>query len=289
MVDGRALILVAALLLGVVPYAAAQERPAHPWPHAARETLADRIAPPEGFHRVAAAEGSFAAWLRGLPVKPAGEPVRLHDGRLKGNQSAQAAVLDIDVGRRDLQQCADAVMRLRAEYLRAAGQDGQMCFRLTSGDAVSWSRWAAGERPRVRGKSVTWSKGGERDGSYASFRRYLDLVFMYAGTFSLARDLAPASTVEIGDVFVQGGFPGHAVLVVDAAENAAGRRLVLLAQSYMPAQDIHVLRNPAGRDAWYPVPPGDILITPEWIFRRSPPRRFPDGDGCRPPKSPRPR
>jgi hypothetical protein len=67
------------------------------------------------------------------------------------------------------------------------------------------------------------------------------------------------------------------VLVLDvAAERGSGRRVFLLAQSYMPAQDIHVLRNP--RDAtlspWFPADFGDTLETPEWTFRALDLRRF---------------
>ena len=48
--------------------------------------------------------------------------------------------------------------------------------------------------------------------------------------------------IEIGDIFIRGGFPGHAVLVVDMAIHpVSGQKAVLLAQSYMPAQDIHIL------------------------------------------------
>ena len=85
------------------------------------------------------------------------------------------------------------------------------------------------------------------DSSYVTFRAYLDTVFMYAGSYSLARELEPVadpSTVMPGDVFVQGGFPGHAVLVADVTANARGERRFLLVQSYMPAQDVHVLVNP---------------------------------------------
>jgi Domain of unknown function (4846) len=69
-------------------------------------------------------------------------------------------------------------------------------------------------------------------------------------------------------VFIRGGFPGHAVLVVDVAENASGKRIFLLAQSYMPAQDIHILRNPNARiDPWYHAVDRGNLVTPEWTFQ----------------------
>lgn len=58
--------------------------------------------------------GSFGAWLRTLPLKK-GTTVYLYNGRPKENQDAQFAVVDISVGQEDLQQCADAVMRLHAQ------------------------------------------------------------------------------------------------------------------------------------------------------------------------------
>jgi hypothetical protein len=133
-------------------------------------------------------------------------------------------------------------------------------------------------RPRVAGRKTEWQKTAGTDASYASFRRYLDSVFSYAGTLSLARELEPvadASHIEAGDVFIQGGSPGHAVIVVDVAEDAQGRRAVLLAQSYMPAQDIHVLRNPKSPDnPWYVIEGDKPLTTPEWYFPAGSLRRF---------------
>ncbi|MEM1219965.1 MAG: DUF4846 domain-containing protein, partial [Bacteroidota bacterium] len=38
------------------------------------------------------------------------------------------------------------------------------------------------------------------------------------------------------------------------------------AQSYMPAQDIHILKNPTTGSAWYSVDEIDPLRTPEWTF-----------------------
>jgi hypothetical protein len=63
--------------------------------------------------------------------------------------------------------------------------------------------------------------------------------------------------------------------VVDVAEDAQGRRAVLLAQSYMPAQDIHVLRNPKSPDnPWYVIEGDKPLTTPEWDFPAGSLRRF---------------
>ena len=106
------------------------------------------------------------------------------------------------------------------------------------------------------GSSTDRSFAATGKSDYTSFRKYMDLVFAYAGTYRLDRELRPvvsetrlrheAADIAIGDVFIKGGFPGHAVLVADmAADPATSEKRFLLLQSYMPAQDIHVLKNPA--------------------------------------------
>jgi hypothetical protein len=261
---------------------AQQGRQPYPWisqPSAA-ERLAARIPPPAGFEREPLSPGSFGEWLRNLPLKQGRPAVRLYDGRLKSNQSVHVAVVDIDTGNRDLQQCADAVIRLRAEYLYSRHDTPAIHFNFTSGDAAHFSRWTEGYRPVVQGNRVTWQKSASPDASYRSFRSYLDTVFTYSGTASLERELRPVSdvrTLSAGDVFIQPGFPGHAVLIVDVARNVrTGRRVFLLAQSYMPAQDIHVLQNPAGGTlgTWYDADFGSTLRTPEWTFTAGQLRRF---------------
>ena len=254
----------------------------YPWPRSAptSDTLASRISPLPGFERVGALPGSFAAWLRGLPLKAPGAPVLLHTGAPKARQDVHVAVIDIDVGTRDLQQCADAVMRLRAEWLFAAGLTREIAFNDTgAAKPIAFDRWAAGERPRISGRTLAWSRSAAPDAGYASFRRYMDTVFTWAGTHSLERELKPVALAAIaaGDIFIKGGFPGHAVLVADVVENrATGEKRFLLLQSYMPAQDIHVLRNPADAGSpWYPLAFGDRLVTPEWTFPRDSLRRWP--------------
>ncbi len=242
-----------------------------------RRSLESAIAPPPGFSRRDLPAGSFGTWLRQLPLREDGAPVRLHDGSLKANQSAHAAVVAIDVGAKDLQQCADAVIRLRAEYLFGTACRDEIRFDFTSGDAARWDEWRDGVRAHVNGNRVSWRRSAAADDSYASFRAYLDSVFTYAGSVSLERELtrvADPRDVRPGDVYIQGGFPGHAVLVVDIAESQEGEKVFLLAQSYMPAQEIHILRSFDEISPWYAVRTAGELVTPEWTFRRGDLRRF---------------
>jgi len=187
--------------------------------------------------------------------------------------------VDIDVGKRDLQQCADAVMRLRAEYFYSIADFDAIHFNFTSGHKAEYKKWVDGYRPRVKGNRVRWAKSSKRNSSYPGFRRYLNVVFSYAGSYSLSQELHKVSDVslmKIGDVFIQGGFPGHAILVADMAVNGSGKKLFLLVQSYMPAQEIHVLNNPVDSSLtpWYKLDFGEILYTPEWTFTKNDLKRF---------------
>lgn len=270
--------------LGMAPFFPAQQeanRPDYPWPQGSGGgTVASRFPPPKGFDRLPAPAGGFAAWLRGLPLKPGRSEVHLHDGRPKANQSAHCAVLDMDIGKGDLQQCADAIIRLRAEYLYSRGCEEAIRFAFTSGDLARWSDWRAGMRPKVRKNRVSWDRAAQPENSYANFRKYLGVVFTYSGSASLAREaekVPDPSRPEPGDFFIRGGSPGHAVLVVDVAQNANGERVFLLAQSYMPAQDIQVLKNPSDPTSpWYRARASGPLPTPEWPFEHEDLRRFPE-------------
>lgn len=236
-------------------------------------TIASRFPTPEGFTRSRYAPETFGHYLRHQPLKPAGTKVLLFNGEEKRNQRAHAAVLEVDVEARDLQQCADAVMRLRAEYFYAQQRYADIHFNFVSGFNAEYARWRKGERIWVKGNQVGWKAGQGATPDYRAFRKYLTMVFSYAGTASLVHELQPKdqADIEAGDVLIKGGSPGHAVIVVDKAVNAAtGEVLVLLAQSYMPAQDIHVLVNPARSDGnpWYSVARdfGESVATAEYLF-----------------------
>jgi Domain of unknown function (4846) len=206
---------------------------------------------PEGYERLLLAKESFGEWLRAITLKK-DDRVYLYDGSLKRNQSAQFAVLDIPVGKRDLQQCADAVIRLRGEYLFEQGRYSEIIFRDNDNTPYAW-----------KGKN---NKRG--------FESYLQTVFGMCGTASLEKQLKPVwerQEMQPGDVFIKGGFPGHAMIVVDVAVNKTGNKIFMLAQSYMPAQDIHVVRNPLNEiiSPWFEATAMDNIVTPEWVFSYS--------------------
>ena len=56
--------------------------------------------------------------------------------------------------------------------------------------------------------------------------------------------------------------------------------MFLLAQSYMPAQEIQILRNPVAESPWYRAAASGPLPTPEWPFRYEELRRFPAPRSC---------
>lgn len=242
------------------------------------QSLQNRIKPPAGFQRSKMDKGSFGYWLQRIPLKPGKPRVLLYNGEEKGYQGAHHAVIDMDVGKRDLQQCADACMRLRAEYLYSRKDDAAIHFNFTSGDNCAWSKWKQGYRPKISGNKVSFVKSAQASGTYNNFKAYLQKVFTFAGTASLSKEMKAISVDEMqpGDVFIQGGFPGHAVMVMDVATDASDKKLFLLAQSYMPAQEMHVLVNPkdAGLSPWYSADFGTTLETPEWSFQASDLKRF---------------
>ena len=208
----------------------------------------NQIPLPDGFKRIPVVSLSFGEWLRAQPLKKE-KTVFLFNGSPKHNQQAQFAVLDISTGNKDLQQCADAVMRLRAEYLYQQHRYSEIIFKDNSGKKYECPANASREQ----------------------FNKYLELVFSWCGTISLEKQLTPVkdiSVVQPGDVFIKGGSPGHAAIVMDVVQNAKGEKMVMLANGYMPAQDIHVVRNPESDEysPWISIKEKAVVRLPEWTF-----------------------
>lgn len=233
--------------------------------------ITGQIPLPNGYSRTTAQAGSFSEWLRKVKLKP-GNTVYLYNGVPKQNQNAQFAVLDISVDKKNLQQCADATIRLYAEYLYGLKEYAKISFKATDGTTMDYQSWREGYRFVLRQNRLQKVKTASASDKRESFDQYLEVVFSYAGTLSLSRDLKRVNNItdiKPGDVFVEGGSPGHAVIVMDIASNAAGEKIFMLAQSYMPAQDIHILKNPQNGTAWYSTDFGSHLYTPEWVFKRN--------------------
>lgn len=104
------------------------------------------------------------------------------------------------------------------------------------------------------------------------------MVFTYCGTLSLEKEThnVDLSSIQPGDVLVKGGCPGHAMIVADVAINKKREKVFMLAQSYMPAQDIHIVKNWVDNEfsPWYKLTSDGKLITPEWIFNRDQLKRW---------------
>lgn len=239
-----------------------------------KNAIINRVEVPKGFKRIEVKPNSFADWLRFLPLKPGNPDVHLFNGELKRYQSGHAAVVDIDVGSTDIQQCADAVMRMRSEYLYSIKDYDNLHFNFTSGHSVGFKKWTEGYRTVIKGNNVTWSKNAAKDDSYKTFTNYTKTIFNYAGTSSLSKELkkvADIKDIQIGDVFILGGFPGHAVLVIDVCvHETTGEKLFMIQQSYMPAQEIHILKNLKNTSIspWYSTNFAGNLETPEWTFSK---------------------
>ncbi len=230
------------------------------------EPLVRRIDDPPGFRRVAVVAGGFDEWLRHLPVQPAGAPVR--NGQRKtvvpGDAPSLAAVVDLQPGNSNLLTAANIVLRLRAEYLWAAGRREALTFHFTNGQPFEWSVWREGVRPLVSGREVTWQRNEQPDESRTSFTGYMETLFRYGSVYSLHRDTRPVSdeTVQPGDVFVVPGRPGQAVLVLDVATDAAGRVRALLGRGGAPSQTFHVLAAAPG-SPWFELRPGTNVRLPD--------------------------
>lgn len=241
-------------------------------------TIKTRFLVPKGFVRKKTNSNSFENYLQNFKLKPHNSKVHLYDKSLKSRQDVHASILDITVGKKDLQQCADATMRLRAEFLYQQKRYDDIHFKFTNGFNVAYSKWRQGYRLNINGNKVTWYKTSKASTSYTSFSKYMQYIFMYAGTLSLNKELKKVviKDLKIGDIFIQGGSPGHAIIVVDMAKNNKNETIFMLAQSYMPAQEIHVLKNLNNSiiSPWYSAKNLEVLETPEWRFTKENLKRF---------------
>ncbi len=254
------------------PPSTAEARRMYPWHRRAAgyAPLSARIATPKGFRRRATTRGSYAHYLRHLPLLAKGSPVRDYSGALLPDSTrAAASVIDLDVGKRDLQQCMDTIMRIRAEYLWYRQTPDKVAFLYAGGRAFGWAQWRRGIRPRSRGRTLSWPTVAKANASRANFDKYLTFMFAMTGTIHAVGEprVKRLANLAAGDFFIQPAksatILGHAIIVLDIADGPGGTVKALLGEGYTPAQDFHVLRNPSG-GTWYSLNEQTTIDTPLW-------------------------
>jgi hypothetical protein len=233
---------------------------------------------PDGFNSVSS-DNQYANYLRSLELYPIEHDVLYFDGTTKSREGVYCSVVKLPIGKRDRHQCADAIMNVRAHYFYNSEQYDQIHFNFTNGFRADYSKWREGKRINVAANQVNYYQTSKESTTYESFLAYLQKVYCYAGTYSLSKELVPTDiyNIEPGNVFIKGGFPGHAVLVLDVVENSDRERQFILAQSYMPAQELQILINPNSEEVspWYKLSEIDNEIyTPEWTFSIDQLKRF---------------
>ncbi len=148
----------------------------------------------------------------------------------------------------------DILMRLRSIYLQQTGRQKVISFPLPDGLLLSWQDWQSGQRPVFKGLHFRLIQSAGIDSSAANFEHYLRTLFNYSGTqtFYHYYPKMDPSTLRIGDFIVKKGRKGHAVMIVDLAQNKAGQRVALFGQGDTPACAFYILNYRKGQP-WVPI------------------------------------
>lgn len=231
------------------------------WINETGGTVVTRFKVPKGYTRVQYEAGSYAEYVRNLPLKAYGTKMYEYNGKLVENQSWCASVIKTEFHSRGWLQCADCVMQLVGDYLYGKGRYNDIVFQLSGGSKLKFGTWAGGDYSRSK---------------YLSF---MSSVYCSANTYSLMSQ-SESVKMNIKDIFPGAYFImkkdskhlyGHAVYVIDVAKNAKGDVAFLLAQGSTPSQDMHIFLNPLHPDDpwYYSNEIGSSFAIPFWTFSTS--------------------
>ncbi len=236
-------------------------------------TIKSRVKLPSDYKRVDYAKGSFEDYLRNYKLKPFGSKIINYDDSEYFWQGGHIGILEVFVPENGLQQCADALIRIRSEYLWDNNRKDEIGFNFTSGHYCSWSKYAEGYRPKIKGNKVTFHKTASQNKSKENFHKYLNLIYMYSGTLSLYNELesVKAKDLKIGDMLIIGGSPGHIVMLADEAINTKGEKLFLLFQGNTPAQSVHLVKNLEDSEIspWYRLENDAVIPVSNYTFSKA--------------------
>ena len=220
-------------------------------------TLLSRFDTPAGYERVSVPEGSFAAMLKNLKLKPEGTNARNSAGEeiLCGDDII--AVFDersllIDDG-----TSAASMIMLWGKHRWTKGRRADIQFGLENGQKATWKDWRDGLRPRNKQGRILFTQVGVPDGSKTNYLRYLKYIAKNAGANSLRRDLQIVlpENLSPGDMIIATGIGTEKVgLVLDVCRNAMGERLFLIMMGGENGSDLYLPRPYApvqGEGAWF--------------------------------------
>ena len=126
------LVIICLVACGIVWW---YSRTSNPWN---ASTVGD-ISTPVGYTRV---EGSYAEFMRSLPLKKRGSKVQLYTGGDARFLFLSTGVIDIPM-LSNSEQCADMTMRLRAEYLFSLGRYSEIRFQDVNGNTLQYQGGAS--------------------------------------------------------------------------------------------------------------------------------------------------
>ena len=236
-------------------------------------SILSRVNVPIGYKRVAYQNGSFQEYLRNYKLKSFGSKIVNYDDSEYYWQKGHVGILEIPVPKNGLQQCADALIRIRSEYLWENNRKDEIGFNFTSGHYCSWDNYAKGYRPKINGNKVTFNKTATANHTKENFYNYLNLIYTYSGTLSLCNELKSIddSDLQIGDMLIKGGSPGHVVMICDEVINDEGEKLFLLFQGNTPAQSVHLVKNleDSNKSPWYELKEDEVISVSNYTFSRS--------------------